>query len=250
MAPTFVTATRGARRRELQGSLNSHLIPRSVFNHAESIGVDLRLSRDVLHVRHLRISRGRSVGSARWIGDGDISGSHGSHRRSWSSRGSRSRNSPLVAAGTSLMTRLKTAATKTIQRAGTATMAQLLANLAKSGLAAVPNPALKTSDGDNTRDILGQRDADSTIAITQLGKALVSTVGNRVNFAKRCEELANDVIRDLGRTVTEINNPRLGSSRRKAKRNIPEQDPGGQNTLTVGSGPKRQPDSTIRRNCT
>ena len=144
-----------------------------------------------------------------------------------------------------MMTELMTAATKTIQGAGTATMAQLLADLAKSRLAAVPDPALKTSDGDDTRGILVQRDADSMIAITQLRKALVSTVGDGVNFAKGCEELVNDVVRNLGRTVMEINNPRLGSSRREAKRNIVVPNPGGQDTFTVSRGLKRQPDSTI-----
>ena len=124
-------------------------------------------------------------------------------------------------------------------------MAQLLANLTKSGLAAVPDPALETSDDDNTRDILRERDADSTIAITQLRKALVSTVRDVVNFAKRCKKLANDVVRDLGRAVTEINNPRLGSSRRKAKRNVVVPDPGSQDTFTVDRGLERQPDSTI-----
>ena len=107
--------------------------------------------------------------------------------------------SPRVAARMSMMTELMTAATKTIQGAGTATMAQLLADLAKSRLAAVPDPALKTSDGDDTRGILVQRDADSMIAITQLRKALVSTVGDGVNFAKGCEELVNDVVRNLGK---------------------------------------------------
>ena len=43
-------------------------------------------------------------------------------------------------------------------------------------------PALEPSDSDHTRDVLGQRDADSTIAITQLGEALVRALGDRMDI--------------------------------------------------------------------
>ena len=79
------------------------------------------------------------------------------------------------------MTRLMTTATQ--RYAGTATLAQRsLADLAESGLAAVPVLALEPSNSDHTRDVLGQRDADSTIAITQLGEALVHAVGDRMDL--------------------------------------------------------------------
>ena len=73
----------------------------------------------------------------------------------------------------------------------------------------------------------------------------MSTVGDGVDLAKGCEELANDHVWDLGKTVEKVDNPGLSSSRRKAKRNTIVLNPGGQNTFTISGGLKRQTDGSI-----
>ena len=78
--------------------------------------------------------------------------------------------------------RLVMTVTQAIKGAGAVTMGQCLPDLAKSGLAAVPVPALEPSDSDHTRDVLGQRDANSSIDITQLGEALVCAAGGRIDI--------------------------------------------------------------------
>ena len=80
-------------------------------------------------------------------------------------------------------------------------MAQLLADLAKSGMTAAPNPTLETRAMMVTTpgiNVLGQRGAGGTIAITQPGESLVRAEGDRMNLAKRCNPLADNYFGDLG----------------------------------------------------
>ena len=76
---------------------------------------------------------------------------------------------------------------------------------------------------------------DSTIAITQLGEALVRAVGDTMDLTNGRKKGTDHHIRDLGRTVAKVDNPRLGSSWREEERNITITDPRGQYSLTLST---------------
>ena len=80
-------------------------------------------------------------------------------------------------------------------------MAELLTDNARSWLTTIPHTTLKTSDGDNARNILGQGDFDDTIAIKNAREGLVTTSGDRMDFTEGGEKTLDHIIRNLGRAV-------------------------------------------------
>ena len=90
---------------------------------------------------------------------------------------------------------------------------------------------------------------DSTIAITQLGEALVRAVGDTMDLTNGRKKGTDHHIRDLGRTVAKVDNPQLGSSWREAEWNIPIADPGGQDSLALCTRLECKVQAPLRKNC-